>query len=116
MPPTEPHVNIPLENWVEQIADRAATAAARLVIAEHSAACEIKGLVADLKADVYGNGKPGVKTDVHDLTVKMADLERRRNWRGVVAASLISSGVAGFVAWALWMYATHVPAARAAAP
>ncbi|HUU83925.1 MAG TPA: hypothetical protein VM243_10520 [Phycisphaerae bacterium] len=77
---TDPSIKVPLDRWVEQIADRAAERAARKVIDDHEKRCSIFS----------------VKTKVDQHDTQLNKLEKNWAWLlGVMVGSGMVGGAAG---------------------
>lgn len=49
------------------------------MIKSHETGCGLRTDVGELSQDMYGNGKPGIKMDVHDLKQDIDSIKRARS-------------------------------------
>lgn len=95
------NIEIPLDEWVEHLVRRTARETAKETVAEHQAACPIN----DLKHDLWGNDKPGLKADVADLQRDVRYLKGCKNFFRELAKPVIAALLVAVIFWAMQAYA-----------
>jgi hypothetical protein len=87
----EPAVSQPLTDYVRLIAEVAGEKAARTVLVEHAASCPMVKEVRNLVTEVWGNGKPGLKSDLQAVknTVESLRDEKKIHWGWIVGLATI---------------------------
>lgn len=89
------NILIPIPEFVENLVELTIKKCLPKLIEEHQRNCPVN----DIKVDLYGNDRPGIKTDVHDLKKDVKKLKednkvtKQRFWdiaKPVIVALIVS--------------------------
>ena len=103
------NINVKLEDWVEQIVQRAAGEAASTALKEHRQECPINDLAKEIWGGPGGQ-PPGMKAALAGVSQEVNALKRCKGFLRDIAKPVIAAVIVAAIFWAMQQYAKDAKA------